>query len=152
METKQDLIFVDSSVWAAYFNGVESPAVRTLDSIFEGESATVVIHPIVLSEVLQGFRSETGFEGARSLLTRLPILPDADRSCHVLILISELEDPGILSIRIRNVLENGFASSSPVEVVFTPNHMLFWIAISANWFKTIETCDSPILPGMETIS
>lgn len=75
------MIFVDSNAWADYFNGASEPHVERLELALQQEEDIVVI-PIVITEVLQGFRSDRGFESARSVLVDLPVLhPTVD--CHV---------------------------------------------------------------------
>jgi predicted nucleic acid-binding protein len=75
------MMIVDSNAWADYFNGVESPHVERLDLALEREEDLATL-PIILTEVLQGFRSDSGFERARRLLVSLPtLLPTVD--CHV---------------------------------------------------------------------
>jgi predicted nucleic acid-binding protein len=66
------VIVVDTTVWADWFNGIDSPEVARLDHALERQDAGLV--PLVLTEVLQGFRAERDFEQARRLLARLPLL------------------------------------------------------------------------------
>lgn len=66
------MIVVDSTVWADWFNGLESPEVERLERALDQEDVGVI--PLILTEVLQGFRTDEDFERARSLLTRLPVL------------------------------------------------------------------------------
>lgn len=66
------MIVVDTSVWAAWFNGVNSVEVGRLDEALERQDAGLV--PVILTEVLQGFRSDRDLERARALLVRLPVL------------------------------------------------------------------------------
>jgi predicted nucleic acid-binding protein len=63
------MILVDTSVWADYFNGRETPETATLDKILSTDE--IVIGDIILAEVLQGFRSDPDFEAARQALMRL---------------------------------------------------------------------------------
>jgi hypothetical protein len=74
------MIVVDSMVWADWFNGLASPEVERLDRALVEEDA--VVAPVILTEVLQGFRKDADFERARGLLTRLPALP-LDLEGHV---------------------------------------------------------------------
>lgn len=60
------MIFVDSSVWIGYFNGVSTPQVERLDGLLGREP--LVVGDIVVTEVLQGFRSDRHYRVARSLL------------------------------------------------------------------------------------
>jgi hypothetical protein len=66
------LIVVDTAVWADWFNGTDSPEVDRLDHALERQDAGLV--PVVLTEVLQGFRADRDFERARDLLVQLPLL------------------------------------------------------------------------------
>lgn len=66
------MIVVDTTVWADWFNGRDSPEVDRLGQALGGQDAGLV--PVILTEVLQGFRSDRDFERARALLVRLPVL------------------------------------------------------------------------------
>lgn len=65
------MILVDSSVWIAYFNGQDSPEAATLDSLLGVEP--LAMGDLVLTEVLQGFRSDADYRTARELLTSLTL-------------------------------------------------------------------------------
>lgn len=72
---------VDSNTWADFFNGVEAPHVERLDAALNEEEDLAVL-PIIVTEVLQGFRTERGFRDAESVLTALPVLHPT-LGCHV---------------------------------------------------------------------
>ena len=75
------MILVDSNTWADFFNGVQTPHVARLDAALEKEEDLSVI-PIIITEVLQGFRADTGFRRARRVLVSLPMIhPTVE--CHV---------------------------------------------------------------------
>ena len=75
------MIIVDSNTWADFFNGASTPHVERLDLALEEEEDLAVL-PIIITEVLQGFRSENGFRRARRVLLALPVIePTID--CHV---------------------------------------------------------------------
>lgn len=65
------MIFVDSSVWTDFFNGIESAETDFLDSILGKEP--VALGDLVLIEVLQGFRRDRDYRIARELLTSLTV-------------------------------------------------------------------------------
>lgn len=67
------MIIVDSSVWIDYFNGVNTPQTDKLDEILEME--LLGIGDIILTEVLQGFRSDRDYRAAKKALTSLATLP-----------------------------------------------------------------------------
>ena len=64
------MILVDSSVWIDYFNGISTWQTDSLDNCLSSE--TVVIGDLILTEVLQGFRSTKDFETAKNFLSDLP--------------------------------------------------------------------------------
>jgi predicted nucleic acid-binding protein len=75
------MTIVDSNAWADFFNGTPSPHARRLEEALRGEEDLAVL-PIIVTEVLQGFRTDSGFERARRVLTALPVIhPTLD--CHV---------------------------------------------------------------------
>jgi hypothetical protein len=63
------MIVVDSSVWIDYFNGEITPQTNRLDLLLEREF--VAIGDLILTEVLQGFRSDRDFRQAKELLEGL---------------------------------------------------------------------------------
>ena len=75
------MIIVDTNTWADYFNGVGTPHVSRLDAALEDEEDLSVI-PIIVTEVLQGFRTDTGFQRARRVLVSLPMIHPTV-GCHV---------------------------------------------------------------------
>jgi predicted nucleic acid-binding protein len=67
------LIIVDSSAWIGYFNGADSPAARRLERAIDADERIGVL-PLIITEVLQGFRHERDFRRAREILLALPTL------------------------------------------------------------------------------
>jgi predicted nucleic acid-binding protein len=74
------VILVDSSVWIDYFNGAASAHTDILDEKLGEEP--VGIGDLMLTEVLQGFRTDSDFQKAKSLLLNIPVfeLIGADRA------------------------------------------------------------------------
>ncbi len=64
------MILVDSSVWIDYFNGIPTWQTDLLDNYLP--NVPVVIGDLILTEVLQGFRSNKDFETAKNFLGALP--------------------------------------------------------------------------------
>jgi len=64
------MIFLDSTVLIDYFNGKTNWQVEKLESILGKE--IVVIGDYVLTEVLQGFRSDKEFQKAKTILLSFP--------------------------------------------------------------------------------
>jgi predicted nucleic acid-binding protein len=67
------MIFIDSTVLIDFFNGIETLQVKRLDFILGKE--IVVIGDIILTEVLQGFKNDSDYRKAKSILKEFPILP-----------------------------------------------------------------------------
>jgi len=67
------MYMIDTTVWAGYFNG-ESKCLETVRSLIFRKEVLLICGP-VLAEVLQGFKSESGFNTARKALSVLPEMP-----------------------------------------------------------------------------
>lgn len=75
------MIVADSSVWVDHLNGRETAPVRRLRrALAEGE--VVLVPDPVVTEVLQGIRSDTEFERVRKALTPLG-RPAVERETYV---------------------------------------------------------------------
>ena len=64
------MILVDSSVWINYFNGHSSWQTNLLDNLLS--DVPIIIGDLILTEILQGFRSDNDYESAKSYLSDLP--------------------------------------------------------------------------------
>ena len=64
------MILVDSSVWIYYFKGLSTWQTDSLDNILS--NMPVLIGDLILTEVLQGFKSKKDFETAKNYLNALP--------------------------------------------------------------------------------
>lgn len=65
------MILVDTSVWIDFFNGRVTAETDALD-IFLGREP-VLVGDLILTEILQGFRRDTDYRKARSLLDTLEL-------------------------------------------------------------------------------
>lgn len=65
------MIVVDSSVWIDYFNGVDSEASEKLDMLLGVEP--LAVGDLILTEVLQGFRSDAHYKTAREVMNSLTV-------------------------------------------------------------------------------
>ena len=65
------MILVDTSVWIDYFNGHDTAETGKLDALLGTEP--LGIGDLILTEILQGFRSDADFRKAKELLTTLTI-------------------------------------------------------------------------------
>ncbi len=75
------MMIVDSNAWADFFNGATTPHVERLDTALRDEEDLAIL-PIIVTEVLQGFRTDSGFRSARRVLVALPVI-QPDLGVHV---------------------------------------------------------------------
>ena len=75
------MILVDTSVWIDYFNGEITTESDYLDQVLGQEP--VGVGDLILTEVLQGFRSDRDFRAARVLFENLTIFPLLDPSLAI---------------------------------------------------------------------
>ncbi len=75
------MIVADTSVWVDYFNGRRTTETDLLDRMLGAER--LLLGDLVLTEVLQGFRSEAEFNRARWLLGGLEFRAMAGREIAV---------------------------------------------------------------------
>ena len=64
------MILVDSSVWIDYFNGKRSWQTDLLDHMLS--NVPIIMGDLILTEVLQGFKSDKDYEAAKAYLGELP--------------------------------------------------------------------------------
>jgi len=68
------IILVDTSVWVDFLNGAPGPHVSALES-YLSEGADLCICGVILTEVLQGIRSDKEYAKTKSSLDALLFLP-----------------------------------------------------------------------------
>jgi predicted nucleic acid-binding protein len=89
------VIIVDSNTWADFFNGTEALHVERLEFALEEEEDIAVL-PVIITEVLQGFRSDQGFRRAKRVLISLPVIhPDVDSHVRAAHLFRSLRAKGV---------------------------------------------------------
>ncbi|MDX2440793.1 MAG: PIN domain nuclease [Desulfobacterales bacterium] len=66
------MILVDSSVWISYFNGHLTWQSDVLDKLLDKEP--ILIGDLILTEVLQGFRTNKDFNKAKEFLSTLDFI------------------------------------------------------------------------------
>ena len=62
------MLVVGSTVWVDYFNGLRTPQTDYLDAVLD--RVPILVGDLILTEVLQGFRTNADFEDARSALSK----------------------------------------------------------------------------------
>ena len=64
------MVLIDSSVWINYFNGTITWQTEILDQMLQ--QIPVYTGDLILTEVLQGFRSDTDYQKAKEIMSILP--------------------------------------------------------------------------------
>ena len=113
------MILVDSSVWIQYFNGEANPQTDYLDEILGVEP--VGIGDLILLEVLQGFRSDLGYEKAKSLLMDLPVFEmlGKDQAVRIAENYRHLRKMGITVRKTIDTLIASYCISRGFSLLFT---------------------------------
>ncbi len=89
------MMVVDSNTWADFFNGVGNPHVQRLDAALQQEEDLALV-PIIITEVLQGFRTDSGFQRARHVLVSLLVIhPTVDAHVRAARLFRALRRKGV---------------------------------------------------------
>ena len=68
-------IIVDTSVWIDFFNGVTSGQVERLVYYIEN-NYPVYLCPLILMEILQGFKDDTDYLSVKKILLEYPMLQE----------------------------------------------------------------------------
>lgn len=66
------MILIDSSVWIDWFRGTPTPAAERLEQMLGEED--LAVGDIILTEVLQGFVTDSDFHKARTALAQFPVI------------------------------------------------------------------------------
>jgi len=64
------MILVDTSVWIDYFNGQKTWQTDLLENLLS--DVPIIMGDLILTEILQGFRSDNDYKTAKSFLSDLP--------------------------------------------------------------------------------
>lgn len=67
------MILVDTSVWVDFFNGHDTPQRKILHDLLENEE-DLALTGIVLTEILQGIRSDKDFREIQDRLLEFPLI------------------------------------------------------------------------------
>ncbi len=114
------MVLVDSSVWIDYFNGKSTVECDALDALLATEP--VLIADLILTEVLQGFRSDAGYRQARTLLDPLTCMSGSlsretgdQMSLRASLSIDPLSQRSRSSIPVKSSRDSPKAASSSAE-------------------------------------
>lgn len=118
------MIVVDSSVWIDYFNGHDNRQTDYLDGLLGTEP--VSIGDLILTEVLQGFRSDDAFATAHGLLTSLTIhdMLGRERAVRAAQRYRSLRQTGAAVRRTADVIIGSFCIDAGIPLLFTDRDFL----------------------------
>jgi predicted nucleic acid-binding protein len=89
------MMVVDSNTGVDFFNGVENPHEQRLDAALQQEEDLALVS-LIITEVLQGFRTDSGFQRARHKLVSLPVIhPTVDAHVRAARLFRSLRRRGV---------------------------------------------------------
>lgn len=113
------MILVDSSVWIDFFNGVACAETDKLNEILGLEE--VVIGDLILTEVLQGFRSDTDYKAAKNVLTSLTVydLLGKDMAVKSANNFRKLRKKGITIRKTADVIIATYCIENKMPLLFT---------------------------------
>ncbi len=113
------MIFVDSSVWIDFFNGTDNSETDKLNEILGLEE--VVIGDLILTEVLQGFRSDTDYKAAKNVLTSLVVhdLLGKDQAIKSANNFRKLRKKGITIRKTADVIIATYCIENKIPLLFT---------------------------------
>jgi predicted nucleic acid-binding protein len=111
------VIVVDTTVWADWFNGMGSPEVDHLEDALHCQDAGLA--PVILTEVLRGFRADRDFERAHALLVQLPCWRSTSKATRSRSALSSAPGQGIT---VRGTIDRIIAQTciaAAVELIST---------------------------------
>ncbi len=122
------MILVDSSVWIDFFNGTACAETDKLNEILGLEE--VVIGDFILTEVLQGFRSDTDYKVAKNVLTSLTVhdLLGKDLAIKSANNFRKLRKKGITIRKTADVIIATYCIENKMPLLFTDKDFLPFVA------------------------
>jgi len=122
------MIFVDSSVWIDYFCGRDTPEANILDSNLGVRP--VAVGDLVLTEVLQGFRTDRDYRTARALMEELTVFDMLGRTMAVKSAenFRKLRKKGITIRKTADVIIATFCIEHELPLLFSDKDFLPFVA------------------------
>lgn len=118
------MILVDTSVWIDYFNGRDTPEAGKLDALLGNEP--LGIGDLILTEILQGFRSDADYRKAKELLRALTLFEmlGVDRAIRSADHYRELRKRGITVRKTADVIIATFCIVENHSLLFSDRDFL----------------------------
>lgn len=111
------MIFVDTSVWVDYLNGVTTLEGDRLHDTLGVEP--VAIGDLVLTEILQGFETEKDFETARKLVMALTVfnMGGSDIAVQAATHMRRLREKGVTALRTVDAVIATFCIENKIPLL-----------------------------------
>ncbi|NKC00292.1 MAG: PIN domain-containing protein [Pseudomonadales bacterium] len=112
------MILVDSSVWIDYFNGTPTTETDFLDSILGVEP--LGIGDLILTEVLQGFRSDSEYRKVKDLMLELTLfeLLGRDRAVRAADSYRALRKKGVTIRKTNDLIIGTYCVDESLPLLF----------------------------------
>jgi len=113
------MVIVDSSVWIDYFNGTDNSATSFLDRILGVQE--IALGDLILTEVLQGFKSDKDFSQAKQVLRNFHLVEmlGVERAINAAKKFRELRKSGITVRKTNDVIIASFCIDEKIPLLFT---------------------------------
>ena len=112
-------VLVDTSVWIEFFNGVKSKESDLLSKYIK-LSYPIFLCPVILQEILQGFRSDNDYEKCKELLLEFPFIHvnTIDMAIGAADIYRTLRKRGITIRKSNDCLIAFYALSHKIPILF----------------------------------
>ncbi len=118
------MVLADSSVWIDFFNGVRSTEADKLNEVLGLEE--VIIGDLILTEILQGFRSDSDYKVAKEILTSLSVheLLGQEMAIKSANNLRKLRKKGIIIRKTADVIIATYCIENKIPLLFSDKDFL----------------------------
>ena len=115
------MIIVDSSVWIDYFNGNSTAESDFLDRILGVQD--IAVGDIILTEVLQGFRSDKDYKTAKNIIENFDVVEmlGQERAISAASKYRSLRKTGTTVRKTNDVIIASYCIDEKVPLLFSDN-------------------------------
>jgi len=113
------MLVVDSSVWIDYFNGQDNSSTQFLDRILGVQE--IAVGDLILTEVLQGFKSDKDFSQAKQVLNNFQLVEmlGVDRAIRAAKKYRDLRKAGTTVRKTNDVIIASYCIDEKIPLLFS---------------------------------
>jgi len=113
------MLVVDSSVWIDYFNGQDNSSTQFLDRILGVQE--IAVGDLILTEVLQGFKSDKDFSQAKQVLNNFQLVEmlGVDRAIRAAEKYRDLRKAGTTVRKTNDVIIASYCIDEKIPLLFS---------------------------------